>query len=288
MGTVHRELSLYSNDGLQLYAQRWEPEAGARAEVLIVHGYFDHSNRFRDVARTLADAGIAVTAADLRGHGRSEGPRGFVRHFEDYLDDVQAALQSVPRGPPRFLLGHSMGGLVTLDFVARRPAARELAGLLVTSPYLGLAIPVPAWKKKLGDVAAEVWPRLGVPSGLDAADLSHDTAVVDAYRRDPLVFQKATAGWFKEITLAQARVMATTRLELPLLYYYSDSDRIVSPPAAKAFGEAVATPDKTVRLRAGSFHEILNEPAHRGEVLDEMKAWMLARAGAGKAERSGA
>jgi acylglycerol lipase len=273
MNAIHREMNLYSGDGLQLFAQSWVPETTRRAELLIVHGYKEHGGRYRELAHTLADAGIASTALDLRGHGRSEGTRGFVRHFEDYHADVRAALATLGPGP-RFLLGHSLGGLIVIDFVARHAEARSLNGLVVVSPYLGLAIEVPPVKRWVGHALGGLFPKLSVPSGLDPAGLSHDQVIVDAYRNDPMVFPQATAGWFQESTLAQERAIRIKNLEVPILVYYSETDPIASGARSKAFAETLVSPDKTVRPRAGALHEILNE-TDRQEVHAELRDWIL-------------
>src|SRR5690349_11295587 len=86
----YTESHLAAPDGASLFLRRWLPSSGpVRAHVLIVHGYFEHGGRYRELAHTLSRFGIGSAALDVRGHGRSEGQRGFVQRFEDYLDDVQ-------------------------------------------------------------------------------------------------------------------------------------------------------------------------------------------------------
>src|SRR4030081_3132190 len=98
-----------------LVGQSWLPPSPPRAAIFIVHGLAEHSGRYAATAAVLAAAGFAVHAVDYRGHGRSEGGRVHVDRIEDYVADVRAALEEVRcRHParPRFILGHSQGGLV--------------------------------------------------------------------------------------------------------------------------------------------------------------------------------
>src|SRR4029077_15482027 len=122
---------------------------------------------------------------DLRGHGRSGGVRGFVPRFADYLSDLELFLarideiQPAPGEVPRILLGHSLGGLIALDFVLTHPAAFD--ALAVSSPFLKPAIEVPWLKASLAALASKLAPTLLTPSEIDSRGLSHDPAIVAAY-----------------------------------------------------------------------------------------------------------
>lgn len=283
MGARHREFRIAGTGGVALFVQRWAPADAARAELLVVHGYFEHGGRYRELAHALLDRGIATTAVDLRGHGRSEGRRGLVRRFEDYHDDLRAALATITGGP-RFVLGHSLGGLVVLDWAARDALAGALAGVVIVSPYLELAFPVSPLRRFLGGVAGVLWPRLQVPSGLDPQGLSRDAEVVGAYRRDPLVFCQATAGWYRESTRAQRRVQNLESLPVPLLFYYSENDPVASGRRSSALAARLRAPEKIVRERPAALHEILNE-VDRADVHAEIRDWISTGA-AGASARS--
>lgn len=122
------ESTLKAADGINLHVKRWHPAAGEpRGHVLIIHGYMEHSGRYRDVAHALCAAGLGVAAMDVRGHGKTDGQRGRVDRFSDSLDDAAIVLETLPSGP-RFILGHSHGDLIALDFVAtHKPAIKGLA-----------------------------------------------------------------------------------------------------------------------------------------------------------------
>jgi alpha-beta hydrolase superfamily lysophospholipase len=271
---AYRETTVASADGTKLHLHTWNGPAPARAEVLIVHGYADHGGRYQELGRSLASGGLAVTAVDLRGHGRSEGQRGYVASFYEYHADLAAALATLASDRPHFLIAHSMGALLAFDFIARFRSA--LAGLVVTNPFLALTTNPPQSKLVLGKLAARVLPRLSLPSGLLPESMSRDPACVEAYREDPLVFTTANAAWFRESNLAMDRVRGLKTLNIPLLYAYSQSDPVARGAVKRAFAEQLVCSDKTVVVRDG-LHEILNE-TDRASLIDMIRDWLLTRA----------
>jgi len=266
------EHEIKAADGLTLAIKKWLPASGtARGHVLILHGYMDHGGRYREVAHALCAAGLGASALDFRGHGRSAGQRGRVDQFSDYLDDIGRALETLPTGP-RFILAHSNGALVALDFVVNR--APSIAGLVVTNPYLAQTVPVTGLKLWVGLMAGKHFPAMVLPSGLDPAGISHDAAVVKAYKRDPLVFTTANAAWFRETRQAQARVRGYTKLDVPFLYVHSDADPIASPAANRDLAAQLQGSDKTVMVRRGEFHEVLNE-IDRQALIGTICDWII-------------
>jgi alpha-beta hydrolase superfamily lysophospholipase len=227
---------------------------------------------------------------DLRGHGESGGTRGFVRRFGDYLEDLRAvladatvALAGLPGAPAAspppqaqrpILLGHSMGGLVALQFALAYPDS--LRALALSSPFLGLKLAVPGWKRTLGLVASVLAPKLRMPSGLNPADLSHDSEVGRSYAADPLVTHEATARWFTETTAAQADVWVRAgRVRVPTLMQVAGDDRIVDAAVSQTVFDRLGAVDKNLTVYPGLFHEIFNEAeADRRRVLSDLTSWL--------------
>lgn len=271
-------LTLVSRDGTRLGLRRWSTPEPCSAMLLVVHGYFEHGGRYAELAEVLAARGIETWALDLRGHGRSEGRRGHVTTFAAYLDDVDAALQAsreVLPSTPRFVLGHSMGGLVAYLWAAQRPYARDTHGLVLTNPYLGLALRVPAWKIALAHLLSGLVPTFSLPADLDPSLLSHDEQRNQAYMHDPLIFQSATARWFIETTRAQATVKTTHRLPVPVLFVIGDADGIAHPQTSRDVFARLEAPEKTLNELPGQYHEVLNEPS-RADTMAAIAAWLEA------------
>jgi len=272
-----------SNDGLQLYYQAWLPVLKAHGEpkavFAVIHGYGEHSGRYLNPVSYFVPRGWAIYAYDLRGHGKSPGPRGHINRFDEYLSDTDAFLKLVRQlnpGGKLFLLGHSLGGLIVSAYVENYPAG-ELSGLLMSSAFLGFKLRVSAAKAALGRLMSNLMPAMTMKNDLSAALLSHDPAVVAAYDTDPLNHHVATARFFTEVTTAQARTLERAgEVKLPLLVMYAGDDQIVDPECSRVFFEGAASVDKTTHRYDNYYHEIFNE-ANKEVVFKDMENWLVGR-----------
>ncbi len=274
-----RQERIAGRGGAQLQTYHWPHDGEPRGRLLIVHGFAEHGRRYDHVAALLTGMGLDTWAVDLRGHGLSDGRRGHILSFSEYLDDVDVALEQVlghaPEGP-LFLLGHSMGGLIAARYAEHGAHAAELAGLVLSSPYVQLAMPVPSWQQAMGRLMSSVWPGFAQETGLDPSGLSHDPEVVRAYAEDPLVFTRARARWFVEITAAQEAVVADAdRITLPVLLWQGSADPVVSPEGTRRLHGAIASADKRLIVFDDLFHEPLNE-ADSAQVFQALGSWLEA------------
>ncbi len=261
-----------------LYYATAMPKGGAKAVLAMIHGYADHGARYAHVMGALAEHGIGSVAIDLRGHGRAQGPRGFCTRFEEFIDDARE-LRRLAReranGAPTFLFGHSFGGLVAS--MSALSDSSSCKGLVLSAPFFGLALEVPAMKIAAGKIASRVYPKLGLPSGLAGKDMTHDEKMARDYDADPLIFKNATARWFTETVDAQRRALAAaSRLTMPVHVTFGTADKVASLAAARRWFDAIGSSDKTWDTREGLFHEVLNEPSWK-EVLHPIATWILAR-----------
>ena len=260
-------------DGARLALRRALPAARPRGSLVLLHGFGDHAGRYAGVAAWFVEHGLGVYALDQRGHGRSPGKRGHVSRFAQFLSDVAALRKLVAQeqGGPQLLLGHSFGGTVVLRYLETDPEG--LAGAIVSSPFLAVAMRVPRWKTAMARALEGVLPALPVQTGLDLAYLSTDPAVGQRARSDPLYHRVMTPRAYREVLAAQAAVVAEGRhIGVPLLLLLAGDDRIVSRPAAEAFARSLAG-DVTVKVYEGFYHEIFNEP-HRARVFRDVEPWL--------------
>jgi alpha-beta hydrolase superfamily lysophospholipase len=268
--------SLTAPDGTPLSYDAYEAPQ-PKAAVLFLHGWSDHSGRWRHVAEALQGAGVSVYALDQRGHGRSGGRRGYLSRFSQLLGDLQAFRRAVRRrvDRPQALLGHSFGGLVALRYLETQPSD-PVAAAVISSPWLGLLSAPAAWKRLGARVLGDIWPTLPFSLDLDLDHLSRDPAVNDAYRRDPAVHRVITPGAWREIRWAQQVVPADAhRIECPLLFLLAGEDRIVDAQLARAFADGLQAPAQ-VRWYAEMYHEVLNDP-QRDRVVGDIVAFLGAQ-----------
>ncbi len=270
----HTEGTCRTFDGLDLYYQSWCPAAARRSTVAILHGFGEHSGRYMNVVNCLVPAGYAVYGFDLRGHGRSPGQRGYIGDWSEYREDTRAfvnILGDKEPGSPLFLLGHSLGGLIALDYALRSPEG--LRGIVASSPLLsqpGISPILVALSRGL----SRVLPRFSLSTGLDASSLSRNPQVVDSYRQDPLVHSLGTPRLGTEITATQQWTLAhADEFKLPLLMILGSADRLAPPQAGREFFQRVTFADKEMCEYKGAYHECHNDIIYEQTVAD-LKHWL--------------
>lgn len=269
-----REGLLTTRDRLALYCQSWHPDAGSKAVLAITHGHGEHSGRYRNVIGYLVPRGFTIYSYDLRGHGKSAGRRGNIRSWEDFRQDQATFLDFVSQrepGLPLFAYGHSLGGLIVLDFVLRNPAG--LRGAVVSAPVLG-APGIPPILLTLSRVLSKVLPGITLNTGLDTTALSRDPAVVEDYRSDPLVHSKANARLGTELIETAEWVQAHgADLRLPLLILQGAKDRICRPADTRRFVRQISFPDVRHIEYAEGCHEPHNDIDHE-RVMADVEEWL--------------
>lgn len=280
--------SLRAHDGLRLQLRAW-PAAGGPSgpagTALLVHGLGEHIGRYGHVAAHLNRWGWRVAGFDLRGHGRSEGPRGGLGADDDLLRDLATVIDAVRAAlpGPLLLLGHSMGGLVAATFVAR--ALRPVDALVLSSP--ALAIFTNPLQKLLLATLPRWLPNLRVGNGLDPRHLSHDAAVVAAYRSDPLCHDRISTRLAHFIATTGADTLAhAPRWSTPTLLLWGSDDRLVDPAGCRAFAASAPPALVSAREFPGLYHELFNE-ADPAPVFAALRQWLDTAIGpAGRAPAS--
>lgn len=277
-----KESFLTTADGLKLYLRNWSPRGPAKGWILIVHGLGEHGGRYGHVAEAFNLRGYAVTAFDLRGHGRSGGKRGDLPSYETAMEDIRLVLDATAAeypGRPGFLYGHSMGGNLVLNYALRRKPT--LAGVIASSPWLRLVHEPRPLDLLLAKALKHLYPSLTRSTGLPAAYLSHDERVVKACLNDPLVHDRASIRLYLAVKDAGEWAMThAPEFPLPLLLMHGDEDRITSFEASAEFSRRM-TREHTFKGWSGLYHEPHNELG-REEVLDFVVAWVESVAGHGR------
>lgn len=272
---AHTEGQLTSTDGLTLRTQRWTPEGVAKAVIVLTHGLGEHSGRYGHTAAALTTAGYAVYTYDLRGHGKSGGPRGHSPNLEALLDDLQvvydwAKIENAGRN--LFLMAHSMGGNITLNYILRRQP--RIMGVVLTSPWLGPTTPPTPLLMNIGRFLSGVVPAFTLETGISGEPLAHDADLLNSFPDLNLTHTKITARLGTTVFNAAEYALAhAAEFTWPLFILHAGADRLASPAASKAFYEKAGSSDKQYRLLDGLYHEILNE-TERGMVMQAIVGWL--------------
>lgn len=270
----HEESTFQTAGNVSRYYQVWRPEETPRATLVIVHGLGEHGGRYMNVVNYLVPRGYVIYALDHLGHGRSPGQRGYIKDWSDFREGLRTLVQlaqSQEAGRPFFLFGHSMGGCITLDYVLHYPDG--LTAVVASAPAIGQLTLSPT-RTFLARLSAKIKPDLSMDSNLDTAAVSRDTAVVEAYRADPLVHDKGSPGAAVAFVDTAAWVMAhAADFQPPLLLIHGDADRLVRVEQSQKFFAQVKQPDKKLIIYPGGYHESHND-LHKEQMLADVESWL--------------
>lgn len=269
-------MSFQSSDNLKIHTAHWLPSTEMKAVVLLVHGISEHIGRYGHVAEFFARHGYALYGLDHRTHGQSEGePRVYIDDFNQVVTDLKQYFDLVKATHPGkriFIYGHSMGSFIATLFTLRYQD--QLAGFISTGSPLTVDTQFPAIIATIGSLISAIAPKLAlIPLALDG--ISRDPAVVAAYNADPLVVTgrvraRMAVGYNR--ALAPAREQLPT-LRLPLFILHGGDDKITPVTGSQLLYEKAASPDKTLKVYPGLYHEIHNEP-EKVVVLTDMVDWL--------------
>lgn len=279
---------LVNADGQYLFCRYWKPSGTPKALIFVSHGAGEHCGRYDELAQMLKGLDMLVFAHDHVGHGQSEGERMVVSDFQVFVRDLLQHVDTVQKDYPEvpiFLLGHSMGGAISILAAAERPT--HFSGMVLISPLV-LANPESASTLKV--LAAKllnfVLPNISL-GRIDSSVLSRNKSEVDLYNSDPLICHAGVKVCFGiQLLNAVSRVeRAMPRLTLPFLLLQGSADRLCDSKGAYLLMESSRSQDKTLKMYEGAYHVLHKElPEVTNSVLHEINTWVshrIAVAGAG-------
>ncbi len=271
----HYEGKFLGRNKLSLYYQSWAPDGFPIAVLLLVHGLAEHSGRYSNLVNYFVPRGYAICTFDLRGHGKSDGIKGYVERFSYYVDDIKTFHDRVcqeHKSTKVYMVGHSMGGALALAYALKYRG--ELDGLIFSAPVLKAGASISRLAKMIAKVLSLVLPKMGV-SIIDASTISQDKAVVDAYINDPLVYRgKISARLGAEILRVTEKLPSRLpQITLPILIMHGGEDRLSDPESSKMLFKLVGSKDQTLKIYEKFYHEIFNEP-ERQQVFTDMETWL--------------
>jgi acylglycerol lipase len=271
---VHWEYEWLSKERKKIYAQSWGPDQKPSLVVNIIHGFGEHSGRYARWAELFTEKNIAVLASDLTGHGKSEGKRGHIKNYQVFLDQIDLQLEKSQELFPltgRILYGHSMGGNLVINYaMSKEPAIK---GLIASSPWLMLTFEPPSYLLLLSTILKPLFPGLRVKSNIDNAARSHDPAINQAAKDDPLMYGMISLRLFDQISRKGLYAMRNVfKINRPFLLMHGNADRLTSHEASIAI---VTNTSKLTQLKIwdGLYHELHNEFEYK-EIFDYIMNWL--------------
>ncbi|MEP7291017.1 MAG: lysophospholipase [Chloroflexota bacterium] len=265
-----------TRDGLNLYTEYTVPKGEPRAAVLLVHGYGEHSGRYQHVIERLVKSDYAVYAIDHRGHGKSEGVRAYCDTMDQFVDDLKLyfdRMKIAQLGKKCFVLGHSMGALISLAFTQRYQS--EIDGLIISGAPVNADANVSPALIAIGKVLNKIAPKLHLLDTSSPGILSSDPEIDIRWASDPLTNKKPMRVRLgvEMNNMAQQVRAHLADLRLPMLILHGADDKLVNPSGSQLAYEQVSSLDKTLKRYAGMRHEILNE-VDKAIVMTDIVDWL--------------
>lgn len=249
-----------------------------RALIAIAHGIGEYCARYSALASDLARAGYTVVSVDFPGHGDARGPRGDIPSWLRLRDQVLPglltagqSLDGIPERLPRVVFGHSMGGVLALDFALHQP--RAISAVAVSAVGLKSA-PPPWWKLMMGRIAKVVAPSAGFPTGLNEGGMSRDPEVEKLRAEDAMIHRQISPRLYFAFLDARARVLNDAkRLAIPALLMHGEADSVVDIEGSREVFAAAPKGLATLITYPDAYHEIFNDPA-RDQAVSDLVKWL--------------
>ena len=231
-----------------------------RATVVLVHGAFEHSGRYNELVEQLHKDGYSVIYGDLPGQGQSDGKKGHIRSFNDYVNIIQMWIQEANPDKKVFLLGHSMGGLAVIRFMEIVQPAVD--GVVLSSPALGILNKASAPLNAASHILNILIPALRFKAPQNPEYITRNKKKITEFLQDPLIVDRVSVRWYREFQKATREAFndITHFPDVPLLVMQAEEDYMVEVSKTSEWFDKVNVKEKRYKQWPRLYHEIYNEP----------------------------
>lgn len=249
----------------------------AKANIIFLHGYTEHMGRYGWMTEQMNLVGINVFAYDHRGYGKSEGERAYINRFSQYTDDLDVYLNQIKMPElPTYLMGHSMGSLIGVDYLVHH-SEHQFTGFISSAGALKIDESISPFLRKISGIMSKIAPHLKTIK-LDPNALSRDPKEVVKYFTDPAVYHggtKARLG-FEMLEAMKSAQNNFQKINLPVLILHGTEDKLADPLGSQWMYDKVSSTDKKIEYFEGLYHEIMNEP-EKDAVMNVVTTWIKER-----------
>ncbi|MBC7420488.1 MAG: lysophospholipase [Bdellovibrio sp.] len=254
-------------DNTKLFLQKWIA-SNAKGTILFTHGQAEHSDCYQRFIDGLDNQKWNFIGWDLRGHGRSDGIRGYAKDFNEYVFDFKIFIDlclnfSEVKDKPVVLLAHSMGGLIQTCSLLEN-LTPNISAQVLSSPLFGVSVEVPAWKDAGAGIINAFLPKITMSNEINASQLTHDPEIIREYEQDTYRHNRISSGVYLGFKREFPKVLTrASEITLPTLLHVSDNDPVISSPSALKFFEELGSSQKTLKIIEDGKHELYNDTARK-------------------------
>ena len=243
--------------GNKIFIRSCLPKLKAKKCILIIHGLGEYSGRYKDFSLNLIKKNIGIYSFDLPGHGKSYGKKGHIQKFSEFLNATEQALIHIRRNHlncPIILFGHSLGGLIALNFLIDRES-REIESAIISSPWIKLAIEVPKYLLNIQKVFKNIFPSLTLNNRINPSDLSKDHKIINEYVNDRQVHDRISLKLYSEV-MDSIKVVneKSNKIKIKTLIYHGKNDRLISHHGSEEISKKINNSELNI------FNNVYHEP----------------------------
>ena len=277
MKTIKKLDGFIDKKGRKIPTCSWLPSK-AQCQIYATHGFSEHIACYQNMAETLCEKGMAVHMMDLPGHGMAEGVRGHIDSHHEFLDNLEQFILENPhhyKSKPLYLLGHSLGGLISALYCLSRE--NNVKGLILSAPLMGFSKLDVAKVLPLAKHLAKKQRNIPFPKPIGVESLSRNPDQWNVYYSDPFRGRMISPGLYLEMTRMIERLkIERSAFNLPLLMFISSKDTVVYPQAAQQFFKSVVSEDKSMIVFTEAMHELFQEK-ESSQMIEIIESWIMER-----------
>ncbi|NNE25588.1 MAG: alpha/beta hydrolase [Saprospiraceae bacterium] len=269
---------IQTHDGLTLATKVW-PAAHSKANIVFVHGYLEHCNRYDHIAQFFNNHGYSFYAYDQRAHGLSDGDRSYLKDISLLVQDLdQFTNQTISADQPFYYLCHSMGGLIVLSQILLNNGNTDnLKGLVMSAPFIRPSKDLAPLLQKVSHILGLLLPRLKTLPA-DPQEISRDPSVVKNYIEDPLIYHGRVHARSAQQLLKQMKLLRPHYKDLstPYLLMHGTNDKLSEFEGSVDLHKESVSEDKQFMALENFKHDLMNELGSH-KILQSIVNWMDGR-----------
>ncbi len=257
--------SFFNKRGYRINYKIWKPIKGEiKNSAMVVHGLGEHIERYSEFAKFISNFGFLTFGLDFYGFGRSEGKRGHVFSIEDYISDMKTlyniVIDSFQLPGKRLVLGHSMGGLLSLAYLERYPEDFSMA--IISAPALNPARRVSGILILVAKLLRLFSPSLTMSHGLRPDEITSDRKEQEMLKRDDYVHDRISLNLFFDFFKLAREVQKNKdkiNKSINMLMLHGEMDNIALKEDSIEFFNSLDVQKKKIVVMPDMKHEVLTD-----------------------------
>jgi alpha-beta hydrolase superfamily lysophospholipase len=247
----------------RLFLQSFRPDH-VKAQLLLLHGYYDHAGVFHDTILYFVQRGFHVWTVDLPGHGLSTGERASISNFTLYSESVKEIVNQHLSGlaVPVYLIAHSTGAAAAMDYLLYN----EEAAVIEKSVFVCPLVRSYRWNVSVAG-SRLLSPFVSELKRVMRANSSNE-AFLQFIKQDPLQHDKVPLRWTDALVKWNDRIKKAVPSGSDVLVLQGKKDTTVDWQHNVVF-LLKKFPHAAVHLVEDGKHHLLNE---RADIKDELFA----------------